>query len=618
MRSRATCGGASVLAMICCLAPSSGRAEPDAAVAGATRTLHFLNQCAVPVWYGLAGGAVNSRTGAPCATDADCPAGSACQPTGDVRQCFWKNPRPVDGSYRLAPRGGSSSTRITAASDDMPIVWSGVVTARLGCTDAGCAVADCGDDGTGGCAPSRGFNQPATQAEFTLQSRAVDFYDVEVINGVSVPVSMAPVLPAQAWQALSDDAPYFCGTPGALTPTSKRLGGCSWKFQPPSVDYRWVSPGGAPCWRDADCRAGAVCGLSFNADDATGAFKKTCGTQLGLWSANQVCGVQADFDVPFNCQQSAGRSNGTPVTLRDLYHCTNVGSCYQPGATSECCGCVNWDQAGLTVPPAPYTEQCINTNTQWRRHVQPRLEWLKRGCPTAYVYPYDDMSSTFTCGNVTAGVNKVDYLITFCPQAVQPPPTPNPPPPPERGEFTQTVTPTGASSVEVKFVGAARAQFVILHYSVNDAGQLDLQMRANNDGTVYTLPIDGLKPGDRLTYAFTYWIGAGATDSPWLTYTFGRASDAPTYNYTVYVAGRSPPVVINGSGRCEQACPVKAQAGTAINIASTAEPSRRCALPVQRDGTLSVPPDVSSVCSRIYTSPASASMAGVIALPGGF
>ncbi|HET6344585.1 MAG TPA: thaumatin family protein [Myxococcota bacterium] len=605
-----------MLAIICCLAPSLGRAEPDTAAAGTTRTLHFLNQCDAPVWFGLAGGAVDSRRGGPCSTDADCPPGSACQQTGDVRQCFWNNPRPVDGSYRLAPKGGSSSTRITAASDDMPIVWSGVVTARLGCTDAGCAVADCGNDGRGGCAPSRGFEQPATQAEFTLQSRAADFYDVEVINGVSVPVSMAPVLPARAWQTLSDDAPYFCGTPGAPTPTSKRLGGCAWKFEPPSIEYRWVTPGGGACWRDADCRSGGVCGLSFNAGDAAGAFKKTCGTLLGLWSANQVCGVQADYGAPFNCQRSAGRSSGVPVTLRDLYHCTNVGSCYQPGATSECCGCANWDQAGLTVPPGPYTEQCINSNPQWRREVQPRLEWLKRGCPTAYVYPYDDMSSTFTCENATGGVNKVNYLITFCPQGVQTPPKPTPPPPPQ--DFTQTVTSTGASSVEVKFVGAQRAHFVILHYSVNDGGQVNTQMRANHDGTVYTQAVDGLQPGDRLTYSFTYWIGAGATDSSTMTYTFGRSSDAPTYSYTVYVAGRSPPVLINGSVRCEQGCPIKAQAGTAITVASTVDPSRRCALPVQRDGTVSISTDVSSICSRIYASPASSATAGVIALPGGF
>jgi hypothetical protein len=226
------------------------------------------------------------------------------------------------------------------------------------------------------------------------------------------------------------------------------------------------------------------------------------------------------------------------------------------------------------------------------------------------------MSSTFTCENVTAGVNKVDYLITFCPQGQQQPPS-TPAPSPPSADYTQTVTQTGVNSVEVKFVGAARAHFVILHYTVNNGSQLNLQMKADHDGVVYTLPIDGLQPGDRLTYSFTYWIGAGATDSPVSTYTFGAPADAPTYSFTVYVAGRSPPVLVNGS-RCEQACPVKGQAGTAINIASTTDPARRCALPVGRDGTVAIPADASSICNRIYSSPASATSAGVIALPGGF
>ena len=40
---------------------------------------------------------------------------------------------------------------------------------------------------------------------------------------------------------------------------------------------------------------------------------------------------------------------------------------------------------------------------------------MKQGCPTAYTYPYDDISSTFTCQNIQGGVSVVDYQITFCP-----------------------------------------------------------------------------------------------------------------------------------------------------------------------------------------------------------
>jgi len=58
---------------------------------------------------------------------------------------------------------------------------------------------------------------------------------------------------------------------------------------------------------------------------------------------------------------------------------------------------VNWDKLGLTVPNYMYTEQCVNANPTWLTNVLPTLKWMKQACPSAYTYPYDDMSSTFTC-----------------------------------------------------------------------------------------------------------------------------------------------------------------------------------------------------------------------------
>jgi hypothetical protein len=40
---------------------------------------------------------------------------------------------------------------------------------------------------------------------------------------------------------------------------------------------------------------------------------------------------------------------------------------------------------------------------------------LKEACPTSYIYPFDDASSTFTCLN-EEGNNTVNYLITYCPE----------------------------------------------------------------------------------------------------------------------------------------------------------------------------------------------------------
>jgi hypothetical protein len=40
---------------------------------------------------------------------------------------------------------------------------------------------------------------------------------------------------------------------------------------------------------------------------------------------------------------------------------------------------------------------------------------MKKVCPSAYVYPFDDKTSTFTCSNNTGNApNSVGYTITFC------------------------------------------------------------------------------------------------------------------------------------------------------------------------------------------------------------
>ena len=156
-----------------------------------------------------------------------------------MSQCFWKNPVPADGDYKLSP-GQTKSLEVPVIDNGENIIWSGVMTGRRNCTNGVCEVADCGDD-KGGCLPSRGFSQPATQAEMTLLKDGVDFYDVEVINGVSLPVSFGPVN-----GDLKSDDQYFCGNPGSKYPRTK-VGACTWDLQPPSNDYYQVTAGGNVC-----------------------------------------------------------------------------------------------------------------------------------------------------------------------------------------------------------------------------------------------------------------------------------------------------------------------------------------------------------------------------------
>lgn len=365
------------------------------------RTIQLHNECPFPVWFGF----ISGYTGT-CAVESDCPAGSTCVDRGaGGKACFWKTPVPTNNNFRLEANGGTNSVTLPIYPN-LDFIYSGAVAGRTGCTASGCQTADCGA-GTGACPAGRGFAQPATQAEFTLGRTNTDFYNIELINGLNLPISMAPVL-----TGAKDPNPYNCGAPGTTNPLPP-LGGCNWDFTPPAVEYNWVRAGGAACNANADCAAPAKCGLSFNPGQ-TPLLKKTCGTPLGYWTANQVCGIQPTYGAPFNCQQQLPAPN-SGLNLSNLYGCVGVGSCYQPQAPNSCCGCANWDTLGLPVPPAPYTQQCVNKNPNWVSLVQPTLLWLKKACPAIYTYPFDDMSSTFTCQIMNNGVNRVDYTITFCP-----------------------------------------------------------------------------------------------------------------------------------------------------------------------------------------------------------
>ena len=77
----------------------------------------------------------------------------------------------------------------------------------------------------------------------TLLSDTVDFYDIEIINGMHMGISMGPTNAA----ASTGGNPYSCGTPGAKIASDSLLGDCSWDPKPPSDDYIWVSSGGDVC-----------------------------------------------------------------------------------------------------------------------------------------------------------------------------------------------------------------------------------------------------------------------------------------------------------------------------------------------------------------------------------
>jgi hypothetical protein len=101
------------------------------------RTFNFHNNCSFPVWFGLVSGAVpNGRC------SSGCPAGSYCNGQNGI--CYFNQPKPADGNFRLAPNGGSNSVVFPYYNNGLNIVWSGALAGRTGCESGTCQTADCG------------------------------------------------------------------------------------------------------------------------------------------------------------------------------------------------------------------------------------------------------------------------------------------------------------------------------------------------------------------------------------------------------------------------------------------------------------------------------------------
>lgn len=396
---------------------------------GPYRALTLINSCSFPVWIGTI---QSSYKGLTCTTNADCnsyagvtPGALVCNSANGL--CTWPAPVPQSGSYQLAASGTTTLQlperiyyQYYGTPQQIPIIWSGSIFGRTGCTNGGtCQTADCGG-GTGAC--TAGPVGQFTQAEMTLQAGATnDAYDLSRINGMNLPMSMGPSAPT----TISTTNPYTCGTAGstsAQTAGVSTIGACSWTFTLPSTShlYTWVAPGGSSCPNSGTptgCGGGTVCGLTTAAVTG-GSTTTTCGAFLGYWTGEGVCKVNASFGAPYNCSSNIS-----------LFGCTGAyaSSCYTSSNQTQCCGCVNWSniptdnsivqQCGGTESGGTCSATGNNScNDTWASDILPTLAWYKDGCPPSYVYPYDDKSSSFTCTNGTSTTsNSVDYTITFCP-----------------------------------------------------------------------------------------------------------------------------------------------------------------------------------------------------------
>lgn len=417
-----------------------------------SRTFTILNKCTQTVWFGFVGGAVNTNA---CKSNKDCGNGSTCNPAANSGkgECFYNNPTPTSNLYQLAQ---NASNTVPISDYGLQYVWSGNVAARTGstCATGTCETADCASGGgDNACPVGRGFDQPASLAEFTLLRDSIDSYDISILNGTNVPVQITPTTNFTFNPNAFSPSEYNCGSPGKPTQTNG-LGDCSWSFIPPAgseYKYRYVKPEspvkGLNCTSDSPCTTpGTVCGLYFDQAVSPHTLKSYCGTLIGHNTPNQVCSfANTNQNVPnsgnnigdpfFPCDSaiSGGTGDLSNFTNWALYACKaqkngDLGTCYNtiknpPVSTPNCCGCVDWQFVpGVTVPSN--TTTCVAKNTAWGAPgapatglVYPDIEWVKKACPTAYSYPFDDKASSFACMDILGShtVNTVNYTITFCP-----------------------------------------------------------------------------------------------------------------------------------------------------------------------------------------------------------
>lgn len=243
-----------------------------------------------------------------------------------------------------------------------------------------------------------------------------------------------------------------CSTVGGTCNTA------SGQCQPFGCDKTVSCPSGMTCSGSGTC----IASCSSESACSTSPFGSTCGTGLigasliqtcgsatgGLWTYDDFCpfvGANQQFG-PVDCSATAQNpSAGTPDTIANMFGCNgnpngSAVSCYNTTAPTiapnTCCGCPtatgvapDWP----TVLASGFTN-CTDTSPAWQDDVLPWLHYLKDSCPTAYSFPFDDATSTFTCFTVGTGTvpsplpsatvsptpipNVMNYDITFGPFSI--------------------------------------------------------------------------------------------------------------------------------------------------------------------------------------------------------
>ncbi|MCX7117760.1 MAG: hypothetical protein NTW94_07655 [Legionellales bacterium] len=412
-----------------------------------THTIHFINQCPFPVWYGVENSSnpeVMDPTPTPTTTD----------------------------SYLLGAQAPGKAPIVKSLT--IPGTYLGEFFPRTGCRVSGglfiCDTGDCHSLSTGptagqcvgdGTSPFTRIEEDFFSTVSSVQPYYEGTYDVSLINGINIPVEFKGLGPANSTKPPFAATPFYCKGAGApiqppppVSSTIETLGNCGWDFIVPSDQnmdpkyFNFVTDDvlNNDC-ADACSVPGEVCGMAYTGDTPGQPVVMACGKLLGYWTINQSCGgsvtYASGFTTPntaFNCQLpytgTNSYPNGTPLNY-DIYSCNTpagpnpdqLGSCYPSTATPSnlCCGARNWNQTPYLTAQDKNAAVPNEINTDWiaGSSLVPSplysILWMKTSCPTAYSYPYDDHSGSFRCFTSDAAqktVVKMDFDVVFCPGGI--------------------------------------------------------------------------------------------------------------------------------------------------------------------------------------------------------